>query len=493
MLTIYLNSNESLKLHESFKLYLTILSIEHQKFKAVQGRKHKKRTAQFYKNKKVHVGCNSPNNIFKRSWALDFPISYPKAKLVNIFMNKCLLLCVAIALLQHSYFENRIENKSYIYAIQINSPNENKKRHAGNILASELVSIIDKCKISESGPFDLIPTFELLFNEYKCQFFVFSGLANKKKLEQMYPITYDDSLKPIYLYHQHDSHHLIFIKNINAYFKANYRVCFACHKSFSTANYRHLCAKRECCFACRRFYQNALTYCNTFTINNFCDRFLTNQTSFDCPICNLTIFSKHCLKGHRKLCYGKGYLGWKCKQCNKFFYRHHGQTSDLLKQNHTCSQPKMCRFCFEPNSADHLCRIKKCVYPKTWPILGFLAVEFIDKLEESQPFLVIAYLEKDPCHGAFKRYVFSDLPEYLPNECNEINFFNYYPTNLQRSSTYCCKKSSVKQDFQENLKKLRAKDGANNLKIQLLQFLMARPNVTYLCQDENSILLVSEA
>ena len=213
MLMIYLNSNEALKLNDSFKLYLTILSINHEKFKATQGRKTKRRTAQFYKNKKIHVGCNDRANLFKRIWALDFPTSYPNPKHFYIFLNKCLLLCTILGLLQHAYFENKVENKTYIYALRINSTDERKQKHAGNILLLNLLSMQQKCNLKEVGPYDLMPTLEILSLNYKVQFFIFSGLTHKKKLEVMYPSQYDDSLKPIFLYHNHNSEHLIFIKN----------------------------------------------------------------------------------------------------------------------------------------------------------------------------------------------------------------------------------------------------------------------------------------
>ena len=152
MLTIYLNSNETLKLNDSFKLYLTIFSVAHEKFKQVQGQKNKKRTPQFYKNKKVHVGCNDSKNIFRRNWAVDFPFGFPKA--TNVFLNKCLLLCVIVGLLQHAYLENRSENRAYMYAIQINSKNEKKQRYAGNIQLTELSKLIEVNEHSDIGPYD---------------------------------------------------------------------------------------------------------------------------------------------------------------------------------------------------------------------------------------------------------------------------------------------------------------------------------------------------
>lgn len=485
MLTIYLNSNEALQLNDSFKLYLTIFSVNHEKFKAVQGQKNKKRTPQFYKNKKVHVGCNDSKNIFRRNWALDFPYGFPKA--MNIFFNKCLLLCIIVGLLQHAYYEKRLENRAYIYAIQINSKNEKKQRYAGNILLNQLTKLMEGNDLAEEGLYELLPTLEVLAKKYQTQFFVFSGLADKKKLELMHPETYDDSLKPIFLYHRHDSRHMIFIKSINTYFRANYRICFVCKKSFSTAKYRHLCPQRECCFACRRFYSKPTTYLNSFLVHEFCDRFSTTEQSFNCAICNLTIFSKHCLKGHRKLCNGQGYLGWKCSTCNKFFYRYTEQNSHEIKRNHTCVDVKKCHYCLKPNSIDHLCEMKKCIFPKTWPILGFLTIEFLQENSQLNPFLAIIYVEKAQEPGCFNRYVMYDLPD--ANESTKIDFFSYFPLNFCIGRDVLRRKVP-KQDFEDNLKRLYQKSPSTSLKIHLLQTLMKSPNVTYICQDENSTILV---
>ena len=484
MLMMYLNSNESLRLNDTFKLYLTIFSIDHEKFKVTQGRKTKKRTTHFYKNKKVHVGCNERNKLFKRHWAVDFPTSYPQFP--NVFLNKCLLLGLILGLLQHSYLENKIENKAYLYALQINSQSKRRQFHAGNTLLSELLAITENCKLDE-GPYPLIPTVTALSLKYKVQFFIFTGLALRRTLEYMYPIEYDDTLKPIFLYHSHDSEHLIFIRNINSYFRANYRICFVCKKSFSTANYRHLCPKRECCFACRRFYLSPNTYVNSSLINDFCDRFTTSEHSFECSKCNLTIFSNHCLRGHHRLCYGKGYLGWKCNLCNKFFYRYGEDTSSSIKSNHQCSQAKKCRFCFEPNVSDHICLMKKCLYPKTWPKLGFLSIEFLEEVTDI-PFLLIMYIEQlqKPCK--FQRLIFSDLPSHLPSDFSETEFFSYLPQNF--NVTHEERIRPLKEDFKENLRILNSKNAENSMKIQLLQVVMKNPNVTYLCQDNNSTLLV---
>lgn len=481
---VYLNSNESLKLNETFKLYLTVFSIDHEHFKQVNGKKNKKRTRQFYQNKKIHVGCNN-QILFKANWALDCPITFPKDLSGKIFHNKCLLICIVLGLLQHSYFENKIEHKAYLYVTQISSSNNRKQNHAGNILAKNLDLLIQSCNLPPSGPYELLKTLKIVSPVKKCQFFIFSGFAHKNKLELMYPENYDDSLKPIYLYHQYDSNHLIFIRNINIYFRANYRICFVCKKSFGTATYRHLCLKKDSCFSCRRYYITETTYYNSFIANDFCDRFVSKQRPFECPKCNLTIYSEHCLKGHRKLCYGKGHFGWKCNVCDKFFYRYNNETSDSIKCSHTCLSPKKCRYCFEPNTADHICSMRSCKYPKIIPRLAFLNVEFLNDYE---PLLIILYLENSDERGIFKKYVFSNVPNYIPLRISDVSFCNLMPDvqwpNVEK------REKKFKQDFKLNLERLNLRSARDCIKTQLLQIILAHRNVTIICQDENSKIMV---
>ena len=232
----------------------------------------------------------------------------------------------------------------------------------------------------------------------------------------------------------------------------------------------------------------ATTYTNDYLKNDFCDRLITTEDAFECSLCNLTIFSKHCFKGHHKLCYGKGYLGWKCNSCNKFFYRYSDQTSSSIKTNHKCTEAKKCRFCFQPNLADHICLMKKCVYPKTWPQLAFLSITFLEECDEATPLMILIYIEDLTKPGTFNRLIFSDLINYVPSTLSPLNMSSYYPKNYEVK--YETNVRPQKHDFKANLAKLNMKNPTYSLKIRLLQHFMKTPNVTYICQDNNSTLLV---
>ena len=230
MLEQFLVSNQSLKLNKTFKVYLKVLSIEHMKFKnQIKQRIHPKRTQKFYKK---HYGARSKTcNKYNYYWALDVPNSYPNRQ--NIFLNKCLLTTTLLGLLQHKYFESKRTDKRFIHIQNINSINHEKQNHAGRILADELEKLLNETQLPQNGPYELEATTKKLSEIYNCQFFIFNDIFNSKKINFMYPSDYDDSLKPIYLFEPHDAkNHLVFIRNLNSYFKANVKVCFACKKYF---------------------------------------------------------------------------------------------------------------------------------------------------------------------------------------------------------------------------------------------------------------------
>ena len=103
MLSQYLISNQTLKLNNTFKLYLKILSIDSMKFRNYnRTKKNKKRNANFYINRKKTVGARiKATKKFNYFWALDVPNSFPKAPENDIFKDKCILTSVIIGLLQH--------------------------------------------------------------------------------------------------------------------------------------------------------------------------------------------------------------------------------------------------------------------------------------------------------------------------------------------------------------------------------------------------------
>lgn len=487
MLYNYLNSNEALALNDSFKLYVTILSIAHENFKKVQNRKTKKRTAQFYASKKIRVGVAKTNPLKKR-WLLDVPQSYYNCKIPYVFKNKCLVLAFALALLQHAYFENMKTNKTFLYVQNINSNDKRRQTHAGNLLLAQFNDIISKTKLPSEGPYDLLETVKILHLHYQAQFFVFSAVASKKNLILIFPPEYDDCLKPVYLYQPlNDSNHIIFIRNIKTFFQHRSRTCFSCLKSFNTMNYGHMCPKKETCFACRRPFRSELSYTNAKLNDIFCDKLVSSDQHTICSICNVTLYTKHCAKGHKKICNGKGYFGWKCNACNKFTYRYGSETSETIRNSHICGALKKCRHCLEAQDSDHLCKMKKATYPRECPKLAFLSIFFIPNNPESltEPFLITTHVEKDLAQGLFKVKLFSEIPEIIPNCINfvKLNNIQCYPSDPWKNK-------KQKEDFLSNFKELQRKKSWS-LTHQLLYYLLRHQNTTFICHDNNCSIMVT--
>ena len=513
MLEQFLVSNQTLHLDDSFKVYLKILSIEHLKFKAnSKPRIQQKRTHQFYKK---HFGAY--NEILKRYnffWALDVPDSFPKEPILNIFKNKCLLTTTILGLLQHQYFESKRLDKRFIHVQNINSKNFEKRNHAGRILAHELEKLINETGIPSEGPHELETTVQKLSEFYHCQFFIFDNIFNSNKLNFMYPPEYDNSLKPIYLFQPNDAkNHLVFIRNLNSYFKANVKVCFGCRKIFSTHNYRHLCPKSKCCFSCRRFFQSESTYMHEKLSQYFCDKNLTTENSFICRICNVTCYSKHCFNGHKFFCYGKGLFGYKCLKCKKFTYRYGKKSTEFLKRTHLCGEHKRCLYCRETKLNDHLCKLSKETVNPNSSRLAFIGMEFYKSTSEkcidcsemknvqnlnsqsecghvnNDPLLVLIYRE-EKYRGNFTKYEFQNFEE-KPQLFKTENILTI-PYDDISFNTNKEKETKKSQDFKTNSEKLQNSE-PTLLSTLLLQVLTSPDwqNTTFICQDSSSIIYVS--
>ena len=514
MLEQFLVSNQTLKLDKTFKVYVKILSIEHIKDKNVKKqREHAKRTKKTYRK---HYGArNKTQNKYNYYWAIDVPNSFPNAS-SNVFKNKCLLTTTILGLLQHKYFEGNREDKRFLHIQNINSQNREKQNHAGRILLNELNKLIEETNLPKEGPYDLQETVQKLSEKYRCQFFIFENIFNTNKLNFMYPSEYDDSLKPIYLFEPFDAkNHLIFIRNLNSYFKANVKVCFACKKIFLTHNYRHLCPKLKCCFSCRRFFQSSTTYIHEKLKSNFCDKNITTENSFTCSRCNVTCFSKHCFNGHKLFCSGKGSFGYKCLLCNKFTYRYGSKkSSDALKDSHKCGENKRCLYCRETKDSDHLCKFRKETILSHSRSLAFINMEFycydakkcLDCLQrtseknslfcekhenlqvEHEPLLIVIYKE-EKYRGNFSKYEINNFIDTPVVQKTQDVLTLRYDDNLFNNKV---KNSKIPEDFKTNYEKIQ-NDQSSLLSNKLLQLIMSKEwqNTTFICQDADSLIYVS--
>jgi hypothetical protein len=452
MLNQYLISNQTLELNNTFKVYVKILSIQHMATKERENRQHKKRTKAFYQRKK-HYGANPKSKKFNYFWSLDVPNSFAGEPYDNYFQKKCLLICTILGILQNEFLCN-INNKFVVIQKWINSVNQKKQQKAAYIIIEELNKVIDLTNLPNNGPYDLEPTCIILSNLFKCQFIIFNGISNSSKLLYMYPSSYNDELKPIYIYQPNSlKNHLVYIKHLSSFFKGNFRICFCCFKTFHariSSQPWHLCPKRPTCFACRRFYKTNLTFINSNLDKKNCDRYTTLEKSFLCPICNVTIFSLHCFSGHKRFCCGKeGNFGYFCILCKKFTYRSGKNTTQVLKKIHKCNNSKPCSICFQPidENEKHLCLLKKEVFPHNSPKLAFISFHELMENNELIPCFIFILREEEK-RGLFTKHTLSDECLNIEN-CSEKEYFSkkYF---LKEEKYSFPKKINMTDDFKIN-------------------------------------------
>jgi len=477
---------------------------------------HKKRSKNTYKK---HYGARvKPSKRYNYFWALDVPDSFPNEPKRNIFQNKCFITATILALLQNIYFKSERKDTRFLNLQNINSINRKKQNNAGSLLLKEVEKMISKTLIPNEGPYELETTAKRLNEVYNCQFFIFDGIDNSNKLKYMYPNIYDDNLIPIYLYEPNDNpNHVVFIRNINSYFKGNVQICFACKKTFLTYNYKHFCKEKKSCFSCRRFFMTESTYIHEKLLNSFCDKNITKERSFTCSLCNVTCYSNHCFVGHKKICTGQGTFGYKCLKCNKFTYRHGNLNGTNLKNRHICGETKHCTSCRKEKEENHLCSLLKevCKDSDNTNIAFFTLEHFDSSNENCIDCFNLRQLNgtslfcdihvntsqdlSEPCLAVIYQYVKSSFTKYVishfqdePKVIKEENALPISCPLLNNNISSPMKKTRKSLDFQTNMKRLQEKHSIFLID-KFLQLITKDDwfNTTFICQDFDSRTMMS--
>jgi len=307
-------------------------------------------------------------------------------------------------------------------------------------------------------------TIKILSKIYKCQFFIFDGVSNSSGLSLMYPKNYNPELKPIYLYQPlANPDHIVFIQNINSYYKANLFVCFGCLRKFKNKINNHMCKFRKTCFACRRFFESNVTYSHMQLKNNFCDKDTTTEQPFNCKICNCVINSNHCLKRHRRYCNGKGHFGYKCNSCNKFYYCDANKTSIDMQNEHVCGNSKKCKVCHVEKEEDHLCQLRVPKIPAFHCRLAFFSI-VIEDANQNNDFkdtpLFALILREEEKRGTFIKYniVLEGLcPETKPMNSLTYDYFSKFNIKYFDFSNDKHMRVKITEDFQNKLRLIEQK------------------------------------
>jgi hypothetical protein len=524
------DNNINLEINDTFKVYVHVLSVDHVEFK----RRHPR--AKQKNSRKKHYGAQNSKNSLKYIWAIDVPNGYDNN--LNVFENKCLLISIILGHLQNEYFKSERKDKRFFYAKKINNKNKHDRIYAGNILKTEMNYVLSELNLTATQSFMLEDLCIKMSDFYKCQIFLFDGIENSSKLKFIYPPTLQDNLEPIYLYEPFENeHHVIFIKNINSYFKANKKVCFQCKKTFKDSRYLHRCIRKFTCFACRRRFKNATSYSHEKLEPHYCD-VKVNQCSQNslCPICNVSLLTNHCKKGHKLLCNGKGSFGWKCLKCKRFTPRYQNLSSEQLKMKHKCGE-HICVHCkqyYNPkeNEEIHLCPLRKETVSDKWPSLAFMRFEFVNynsencaqcyeikqnfqkennmnlkEIYEHEKFpelfcdvhlqvekdldcnLIVIYKEDKVKRGQFTRHILSN---FCVNEDEQKTLSFDYLEDLKAPSCFIQKKNILSLDLRKRLEQLQNQSADKSLVLKFFALIFSDEwsNTTFLVQDEDSICLV---
>ncbi|MBM3939195.1 MAG: hypothetical protein FJ333_11165, partial [Sphingomonadales bacterium] len=412
MLNQYLISYKTLQQNRTFKVYLKILSTEHSKLKKsyikIATRRKKLKV-------KLKVGGNERKPYIYR-WAIDYP---PNSDLEG----QCLLIATILSIAQHDYFHSHFKSRKFCILQKITSKNTTKFRQAFKCLLKELKTLKSTLNLND-GPYDLANTLHILSNHYKCQFFVFDGtIKHAQRILLCYPEEFDSKLKPVFLYKPFASNHILFIRNIRAFFKNNGVTCLVCRKAWRSSYYRHFCKQsNNCCFACHRYFLLPETYFHSNLLHFYCDSKMCQNFEEKCPRCNLILSSQSCKKAHQVLCNSKGYFGYKCDKCNRFTFKGAHKNSIDIKDNHICSF-RTCKTCFMLDDENHLCKMLQGKYPKCHTKLGFLHLVYTCTLKE--PFLASILVEED--RGYFQNVLIAhDSFGFSPMD----NFYYDYFSNV---------------------------------------------------------------
>jgi hypothetical protein len=369
-----ISDNQSLQINNAFKIYFHVLSVDHTKFR--QKKVPLSRT-------KKHYGCSDEETRY--AWAINIPKGYPENP--NYFEGKCFFISCILGVLQNNYFATKKKDERYLVAQGINRKSLKEKNKAGLLLHQEY-SVL--CNLINNGNDILSTNIEfwgpIIAQHLKAQIIIFEETSNNFHLKVMYPNVYNDSLQPIYLFAPFNSNlvgHLMFIRDINGYFKFKSLLCLSCKK---VSKCQHKCIYQNNCFVCRRPFQKPSTYCHEKLEKNFCDVNISvfSKVYKKCDKCNLESNTYRCWIGHKKFCKGKGNLGLKCDKCQRFTFRVNGMSSKTLELNHKCGNIA-CFKCGEfYNSLDdnliHLCPLAKEKRTKFLPHLAFLYFDCNDDI-----------------------------------------------------------------------------------------------------------------
>jgi hypothetical protein len=373
----FLNSNQSLELDSTFKIYFKVLSEVH-----VHYAKNRRRAIPI----RHRAGAGRNASIRLKGSLISLPIGYPNEPLA--FLNKCVFINLIFGWLKYHNPSQFDVLKTLTFAKR----NNQEKNAAGVLLTTLVNDFCTKCNVANSGP-NLLEEIVPIFSQYSgMQIHIIrsTSFIGKKAKVFSYPTGNDYTLQRIYFYeqrvnaenelqNQNENFHLYFIEKIGTFFKSNKRgICFDCKQTFNCEfENRHVCKTAEICYKCKGLFQSEKTVIHPHETVIFCDSKMISNcvTSYlSCYTCNQTFNGPQCFQNHLSLCQ-KNIYGWKCTLCEKFIKNKKSAAEN--KAAHKCgTYSKKCQFCYEVKDDNHICLIPNQFDHREWPNLAFLTMKF---------------------------------------------------------------------------------------------------------------------
>ena len=368
MLYNFLTSHMSLRLNQSFRFNIKVLSLRHANDRVQRG------------GFNPHL-LNGSFSINKKKYLFYLPEGFEGSE--NVFAQNCLLISIILGHYLNKSLEFNGQNfcrTVYKCFSNINSKDIREQKKAGLAILDEVSRVCFENKIiDQMGPHSLDELAPKLTNYFDCQLIVFNNLISEK-ISYIYPPSFDDSKRTIFLFQEincEGKSHVSLIDRLKYFQRLNFIICFYCEKVFKSRSkifYLHKCQKTKTCNSCNRFLVKENTYLNKENFQNYC---LQENENLSCPKCLKTMNNKGCLKYHK--C-----SEFFCEKCQLSIKRRVKLSLEETKRLHKCFQ-KFCFICksFTNSAILHTCTLQKTEIDKYQPALGFFNFQIVNSNNSS--------------------------------------------------------------------------------------------------------------
>jgi len=359
MLYNYLTSNLSLRLSNSFRFNIKVLSLRHARDRVQRG------------NLNPHVLHGSFKQGSKKKYLFYLPEGFEGYE--TVFSQNCLLISIILGhyLNKALEIEQDFEFRTYNQFKNISSENKLLQRDAGLKLLAIAKKVCRELGLDMEGPHSLEELAPKISQYYNEQIIVFDNV-HFNQIVYRYPSIFDECKSQIYLFQEMDkdlTSHIYLISHIRGFERENGTTCMFCEKIFLTKCPRHVCKKREICKSCNKFLLLPQTKISMQNKNLYCKQ----EQHLPCAQCPAIALNAHCQKLHK--C-----KGFECQKCGYFINKRSHLSVAATKIIHQCGD-FFCMNCkkYANKSDEHICQLKRTNFQQNQPALGFFKLQIVDE------------------------------------------------------------------------------------------------------------------